>query len=266
MIIPKNHISIVAESDIREICKQLFGNTTINFFVYVRFYDNGSHIVLPSHALWHQHFWKNDYQKNSRLCLRSGIRLWRLEEIFTQASFDAKKLFNIDNKFEIIERGTDYYDLFGFGAVAGDDSINEYYFTNLNDLKQFTYYFRDKAHALIESCKTKKENRLFSGPVKNNSTSCKHNNAHQRVYIFDKVRSFFVNANNEEVSLSRREMACVLLAVKGRSAVEIGARLNISHKTAESYIANAKEKLNCNSKAELFDWAYQLGILDLTHD
>lgn len=53
------------------------------------------------------------------------------------------------------------------------------------------------------------------------------------------------------------EKMCLAYVMRGRSAREIGKILNISNKTVESYIASAKKKWECKTRAELFDKAYE---------
>ncbi|MDF1654831.1 MAG: helix-turn-helix transcriptional regulator [Coxiellaceae bacterium] len=63
-------------------------------------------------------------------------------------------------------------------------------------------------------------------------------------------------------ALSKREKECLIWLLRGRSAQQIGHMLCISNKTAESYLQKAKEKMNCESRHELFDKAYRLGYID----
>lgn len=56
-----------------------------------------------------------------------------------------------------------------------------------------------------------------------------------------------------EVHLATRESQCVRLAVRGKTAHESARMLNLSKRTVECYLENAKFKLNVNSKQELID-------------
>ncbi|MBY0545196.1 MAG: LuxR C-terminal-related transcriptional regulator [Gammaproteobacteria bacterium] len=54
-----------------------------------------------------------------------------------------------------------------------------------------------------------------------------------------------------QMSLTKREYMCVLLMSEGYSDKEIGKKLQISPRTVESHIVNAKQKWRVDSRAEL---------------
>jgi DNA-binding CsgD family transcriptional regulator len=53
------------------------------------------------------------------------------------------------------------------------------------------------------------------------------------------------------VKLSKRQIDCITYLLKNKTSREMAELMNISSRTAESYIENIKFKLNCNSKLEL---------------
>ena len=65
-------------------------------------------------------------------------------------------------------------------------------------------------------------------------------------------------------NLSNIEKKCLLLLLKGETALMIASTLHLSVRTIEAYIVNLKGKLNCMNKAELISKAqelYDLGLL-----
>lgn len=56
---------------------------------------------------------------------------------------------------------------------------------------------------------------------------------------------------NDKITLSMRELSLAKLLVTGLTAKEIAKRLNLSHRTIESYLINLKIKLRCKNKTEL---------------
>lgn len=257
MQLSPNHISITSQNKIKEICKPLFDVTEICYFIFARFYDDGSHIAFPSDAAWHQYFWSKEYHKKSRARLEPGSHLWHAEQTLSEASLEAKTLFNMDNKLDIVMRGDGYYDIFGFASTANNHKIIDFYFNNMDLLKKFTFYFVDRAHSLIKEGE-KLENRLFINepePSVDQSLNNRMDNVINRL----RIRNF----KFPKFSLSERQMQCLMLTLRGRTANDIGQHLSISPKTAESYLESVKNKFNCNSKAELFDKAYEFGIIDL---
>lgn len=258
-MIPENHISLIAEERIKKITIDLTSKTDVNYFIYARFYDDGSHFCLPTNADWHKFFWEKGYHKKSKLRLQSGALVWNSVNDLSNATYEAKNLFDMDNKFEIVERGIDYYDIFGFSSAAGNNKIVNFYINNIGFLKRFTFYFKEKAKALIKEC-NQGENRLFI----ENTDIINVNKCHEMQdlnFMKNRIRRYLINTKNGEVRLSNREIETVTLYMRGLTAADIGDKLGVSDKTAEYYISSAKEKLHCNSKAMLFELADQLGIV-----
>ncbi|HEV2614577.1 MAG TPA: helix-turn-helix transcriptional regulator [Gammaproteobacteria bacterium] len=56
-----------------------------------------------------------------------------------------------------------------------------------------------------------------------------------------------------DIYFSRREEEVLAQLVRGKTAKQIGEKLNLSPRTIESYIENMKIKTNCQSKFELID-------------
>ena len=117
---PDDHISIVSGDAIRAICKPLFDSTDITYFIYCRFYDDGTLCSFPSNTEWHKHFMEKEYFSN-KLRMKEGLHLWVSQEEYSEANLVAREQFDIDNKFEIVERGRDYYDVYGFASRGIND-------------------------------------------------------------------------------------------------------------------------------------------------
>lgn len=262
MEVNNNHISVKLSGEINQICEPLFSNSSINYFIFVRFYDDGTVVTFPTNHQWHQHFWKQKYQEESsilRLC--EGINFWHSKDKLSAICEDAVRNFNIDNRLDIVERGCNYYDVFGFGGKPRETEMVEYYFNNIEKLKKFSLYFKMQAKEIIKKG-DKQENRLILEKKQIRTHACSE--LIKKKDFFDKMninKFFFANC-----ILSRREIECLILLLRGRTAIEIGGLLNISSKTSESYIEKLKNKLHCNSRAELFDAAYSMRVHELAKD
>lgn len=62
---------------------------------------------------------------------------------------------------------------------------------------------------------------------------------------------YSIGNHPNKYKLTRRELECVFLLTRGKSAKEISVLLSLSKRTIESYIENIKNKMHCNNKAEL---------------
>lgn len=58
--------------------------------------------------------------------------------------------------------------------------------------------------------------------------------------------------------LTKRELQCLCLSLKGDSAKFIGARLNVSFRTIEIYLGNIREKLKLNFKSDIIEWLWNV--------
>lgn len=70
------------------------------------------------------------------------------------------------------------------------------------------------------------------------------------------MKNDFMQTN--KINLSKREVECLKLSIKGRSAKQVGLILNISQRTVEEYLNNIKIKLKVTSKTELVGRAVEL--------
>lgn len=253
ILLPNNHISLTCESIVQEICKPLFEKTVINYFIFARFFKDGTHFCLPSNAKWHQYFWEKGYNQMSFLRLKPGFHFWKLKNEFSQANIDALKMFNMDNKFDYIVETKKYFDVFGFATSPGQDEVVDFYLNHIEMLKKFTLYFKEQAKDLIKLA-SKKENLLFIERSK-------------EIYIpGNKIKLPDFRLRKFEfghVVLTEKEMTVLSLVMRGRSATDIAEFIHVSVKTAESYINAIKKKFNCSTREELFDTAYQMGIVDM---
>lgn len=76
--------------------------------------------------------------------------------------------------------------------------------------------------------------------------------------VFQKVRE----RDSALMGLSTREFEIFCLLAEGLSASEIGTRLSLSHKTIANYTTQVKNKLGCNSMADLVRMAIRHGIVN----
>lgn len=92
-------------------------------------------------------------------------------------------------------------------------------------------------------------------------------------YLNPNVMERMLNANAYKVDLQQpvdsydrltdREKEVLHLVIEGNTSVEIGRRLSISARTAESHRANLMHKLGLNSQIDLFRFAVKKGLIQL---
>ena len=86
-----------------------------------------------------------------------------------------------------------------------------------------------------------------------------------RFSVYDQSRNYTLKSRKQLLSLdsilTQREMECFMLTIQGKTAKQIAEIANLSIKTIETYLSRLKEKLGCKQRSELFDIAFEYGIL-----
>lgn len=80
--------------------------------------------------------------------------------------------------------------------------------------------------------------------------------------LLKKDKYLFTTEYGSSVELNRTECQILLYLLVGFGSKEISAKLELSFRTVESYIAIIKEKFNVNTKSDLIDTIINLGFLE----
>lgn len=139
-----------------------------------------------------------------------------------------------------------------FGATSKKYQAN-WYLNHWLMLDKFVRYF--KVHAHQEIAIASQPDNLMQNPV---SVAFANNcNSLLEQLGFDQLP---VAVNQELQYLSKRELQCLALIVRGMSSKKIASILSISPRTVEVHLENARLKLGCHNRAELtallMDWFY----------
>lgn len=65
----------------------------------------------------------------------------------------------------------------------------------------------------------------------------------------------------QKAKLTKKETLCLELYLQGMTLKEIGKKIYRSHRTVETHVKNIREKLNANSRSEVFIKAREMNIL-----
>lgn len=72
---------------------------------------------------------------------------------------------------------------------------------------------------------------------------------------FTHQKSVYLNQGNKQYAISPREFECLYWCAKDKTAKQIAQIIKVSPRTIETYLINLKNKLNCDTKIELIDFA-----------
>lgn len=257
-VLRKNHPALYAPKHVQNICKPLFQNSLINYFEYVKVYNNGKGVRLDTKNGFLPYLHRNNnyldlntLDKNNRIqfismnCLPSGID----ERSLSTINLFSNK-FDLDNIFTFRKNSGDVLELASFGTSRGKDwSIANYYYSHIDYLENFIRYFKTQAKNIIELLE-KPHNILTFNRHTNHVEYFSSTNNQNKSNIFINV---WTDSYADTVSLTRREWDCMKLLAHGKTAKETAYVLNISYRTVESYIDTLKHKLHCTNKSLLAD-------------
>lgn len=253
--IKDSHFFLTSHQEVDAIVhplKEHFGVTSV---VYQSNFNDGSELRLSNQPAWVKHFFEQGYYRISGFekhpdQYSSGISIWS-SLTHHQPILSAAREFNIDHGMTLIQKNPNGIDYFFLGTTSDKPYVTNLLLNNIEFLTRFTAYFKEQAAPLI---KKSYENRLVI--PKKYTQVCSHELGipNQQTLqplnpkkIF-KVKKFHLDNN---VTLTEREVACAKLLLQGKSARLIAAELFLSQRTVETHLQNLKNKLHCQSKAEL---------------
>jgi DNA-binding CsgD family transcriptional regulator len=239
MQLESNHISLTSATDIEEIITPLkkYG---IIFFMYVRSYTDGSRIRLSTHPhhlkAWYENKWYRDgnidahpklyadqFALHSTLPNQNPIQ-WVQEH------------FAIAHGIYLIRPNDGFTEFFNFASTPENHNIINFYLNNIDFLKKFSDFFKDKAQAIIKQSEQYKIITPF------------HDIAIKPCQSVDLTQ---IELAAKKIKITSRQSECINLLLKGATAKEIAKRLKLSNRTIESYIDNLKTKFHAHNKTDL---------------
>ncbi|STX50966.1 transcription regulator protein, response regulator containing CheY-like receiver domain and HTH DNA-binding domain [Legionella busanensis] len=265
------HISFVSCTEIQNICKPLIEHSLIRFFEYTRIYTNGSRTELSNNLPFLNHTFvriKPFEQLYTPELIPVNQRYLLTTEWVENLQNPAKRILqdkiahhqnilDIGNKLLIAERNNNYTEYFQFASSKHVRDINNYFLNHLDMFEQFKVYFKEKASFII--------NKAIQDPLikpwRNNYLT-KHNNHNDEILYVEK-KSYFnknytinnlLNSKGDKIKLTKRELDCAYLLIRGKTYREIAVSLSLSPRSIESYIESIKNKTSCYKKSELIEW------------
>jgi DNA-binding CsgD family transcriptional regulator len=269
-LLPKNHFSLNASLDVKLICQPL-ENYHVSFFAYIRCYDDGSVVALMNNQdIYYHHFQKEymiaPYIPNTRL--KEKFYYLALptnhDKKFDQAYHDYENTYKIFHPMYMFERYVGYIDLFFFALSQSIPEMINTYLNNMDAFESFKIYFKNKANNIFKKADKNrillpKHMRLnFTGLAPNDDITKNLNLLKDRTRSINQLLQLHFNTQ-----LTTRELQSLCYLLKGRTATETAQALNISPKTVEYYIDSVKLKLNCLSRADLFDKVFDVNLIKI---
>lgn len=258
-ILTCDHYSRAVELAVRKICRPLL-RLGITYFAYARVFYNETVFGLVTNwdSFYHQYTQQYAFSPPvSKLLLNKKIHYmpFTLQYRDYPVIRDYRELYDVDLPIYFIEYYQHYSDLFVFSTYSNNFDIVNFYLNNISLLEKFIFYFRHEARKLIE---TSNKNRFFLpqciysplvGTNNKNGDTLKNN---QNQFLQEiETKKYIIQATHRKISITRQELNIIQHITKGYTMKETARILNISPRTAESYLNNVRHKLGCSRRSDI---------------
>lgn len=246
------HFSLTSSQDVGSICNPILESIGITYFNYLKIHHgDSSRELLTNNAQWIDHFYKNELYKSVGAVdiehlLPKGYFLWSElngnDPIYSQG----RETFNIDNGISFVIKRKDVTHLYIFGSTRDNTKINNFYIRNVDLLKRFILYFKDKGSSLISQAE---KNRIYlpEKQIIDTSRLKQHQlseSDRKRFYKKTEIEKYYLLSEADDLYLTRKQAECVAYLVEGATAKQCAKALGISYRTVESYFNDIKNKIS----------------------
>lgn len=216
-------------------------------FDHFRIYDDNSAIDLTTIPEFCEFFGRNGLYKFG--CAgnfddyQNGYFFW--DTLSSVEVFQAlAQQCHVSHGMTIVKKYDNYCDHFYLGGDINNPGIKNFFINQMDVIETFIAYYYQEATDIISNA------RPHSYCFPDNKTEC------QLMTVKGSYSQQHLNELKQELllkitNLTPRELQCVYQSALGESAKETAARLNISNKTVENHLDNARKKMSVTSKSAL---------------
>lgn len=259
MTVPQNHICFTSSSTISEIAKPLFDNSEIKFFAYGRFFNKNNCVLFHNNNHLLENWFK--FESPAPTCFADGVHLW--DQMIKEDVIKVRHELELDNGICLINRNDNFTEAFAFSTPLHAKTSMSIYLNQMNVLNKFCLYFKDQASKLIQQ-------GLDNPIVMPDSMLSLNQEIEDTVKDIDKlnvlmealkIKSYHFSEKFDGIKLTKREVECLSLYLKGKTSHEIAVQLSLNKKTIDTFLSLIKKKFQCRTRSELFEIIWDLGIL-----
>lgn len=247
--------NLAKQKKIQSICSPLEAFYKIRLIQFRRFYFSGGLTCLFNHEEWMETSFQNQYwhssvfyKKLEQLQTKSSLYyLWPDNPVPSDAIYSALYQHGIWYGFHICKKLMDCIEIYTFASAKRNSQAREIYLLETDVIEKFIQYFKSKMFPQIE--KVEKDILIpFQIILPENSQK-----EEMKKKFFQEISAsnYYIRTRNGSVKLTKREKDCLSLLAHGKKKKEIGSSLNLSARTVESYLENAKNKAKCLTISQL---------------
>ena len=218
----------------------------ISYFTFQKVTHDGQWSLLTNSPSWHEYSADNKYYLHDPTLgphqkYRSGVCLTSAHEHedTVMVLSDVRDRFKLDHCLAIVTKKPEYCEFAFFAAPVENKKVINTYITQLDQLRQFVNFFKLENNKLLA--------KLEDDQINLNSIIPNFKNRDNVLEIAPTQADTTLVFDN----LTIREQECLYHFLRGKTARETGAALNLSPRTVEDYITRLKIKLGCDNKRDL---------------
>lgn len=239
--------------------------------------DEGKYFQIFNHPELCDYYYENKFYKNNPFHFHphnyvSGAMLpYSLNlDGFKQTHDDMQENFGVSGNYLMIHRRRgNFAHCFSFSTTKLAIPIVNIYMNNLRMIERFSDYFLDEwdpENGLFDPYSVNMPDLIGKQFYKDYKAQI-----YQTANIGDNQEflKFLKLAGDEKklyAQLTAREKQCIHYLLAGYTAVEIGDEINLSRRTVEQYLDQARGKLQCETKSDVFRRFYELKMLGLLNE
>lgn len=234
----------------KNFCQQL----AITVFGYVRIYDNGTVSWLTTCPDQDRFLVESDELSrnplvNDRNLLKEGLYLDIYNRQFPGSEEfyrERAKFFHMDHGMVLVRHQKDYIETCCFSGLSVKRPLYQLFMNEQALFKTFMEHFTDQLDPRLLEI-------LSQGLLLNDLKDEYHLLDKDALYL-SVDRSSLLEACGWKtlLTLSKREKQCLILLKEGHTYHTIGLALGLSERTIEHYLESVKNKLNLETRTELF--------------
>jgi len=262
-MITASHPFIKVSQEIAELCSPLM-LFDIHHFTYLKHFDDGSRVGLSNKPQWIEDYYNLGLYQTSLFEAKPSLYQAKSDIWIGDYDLDVyrhgKQYYNTSHSITVTEPQKDACEFFLFATTPDNYQAINFLASNMDIIYHFIAYFKDRAYFLLKkienkklilepTCQEKKAVIITANDEKYKALLNRKKQFYQNTPIY----KYIFEANDlAGIKLTQRELDCIAHLLNNRTSTEMAKLMNISRRTAETYMENIRNKLNCNSKADLY--------------
>lgn len=261
-LLTNKHPLLVQSQHLTEICQCLepFG---IHHFTYIKQYKNGSRISLSNKPEWIADYYNLKLYESSLfedpfIGPKTSFNVW-FGDYDLSVYLHGRDYYNTMHAISITRVSQNYCESFLFSTTPDNPEAIHYLSNNRDILYHFILYFKDKGKKILQLAE---KNKILFEKMTSDTSSSKYSDKNWINEMDRQKKNFFenitlsqikLNITSNEIKISSREIECIHHLLNHKSSRQTAEIMNISPRTVETYLENIKNKLLCESKADLIE-------------